>query len=206
MSDAVFPALPGLALSQVKVPAFSTKIQRAVSGRELRASFQQYPLTTFRLTHNLLRDGAAGTELATLFGFFLARQGSFDSFLFTDSSDNAVTDMAFGSGNGVATQFQLSRAYGAGGFTFAEPVHNVNVLSAVKLNGVVKSSPSDYSINGTGLVTFVVAPGAGVLLTWSGSLYYRCRFSSDTAEFDEFLKDFWENKKIEFIGAVGNRV
>ena len=40
----VFPALPGLAWSVTKAPTFQTRIQRAVSGRELRALDYPYPL------------------------------------------------------------------------------------------------------------------------------------------------------------------
>jgi hypothetical protein len=40
----VFPALPGLAWGVTKAPTFQTRIQRAVSGRELRALDYPYPL------------------------------------------------------------------------------------------------------------------------------------------------------------------
>ena len=43
----IFPALPGLAWSVTKTPTFQTRIQRAVSGRELRALDYPYPLWQF---------------------------------------------------------------------------------------------------------------------------------------------------------------
>lgn len=53
---AIFPSLPGQGWSVTKSPRFATRIQRAVSGRELRALDQPYPLWTWTLTYPLLRD------------------------------------------------------------------------------------------------------------------------------------------------------
>ena len=53
---AIFPALPGLAWSVTKAPRFQTRIQRAVSGRELRVLDQPWPVWTWTLTYALLRD------------------------------------------------------------------------------------------------------------------------------------------------------
>lgn len=205
MGNAVFPSLPGVTWNVSKSPEFSTQSHRSVSGRELRATFQQYPLYTFALSYEVLREGAL-TELKQLLGFFLARQGSFDSFLYTDSSDFSVTDGSFGVGNGVTTQFQLVRAYGAGSNTFAEPVQNVNALNNIKVSGVAKTASIDYTVSSTGLVTFTTAPAAGAPLTWTGTFYYRVRFTKDSSEFNQFLRDLWENKKVDFIGAPGNKV
>lgn len=203
MGNAVFPSLPGKTPQVMRRPMFQTRVQRAVSGRELRASFQQHPIYQFSLSYEVLLDGQAGDDFKVLTGFFLARQGSFDSFLFVDPADSAVTDMPFGVGNGGATQFQLTRSFGGGGFTVAEPVQNVNAITAIKLNNTPTAA---YSINSTGLVTFNSPPGNGVVLTWSGSFYYRCRFLADQADFNTFLQDLWELKKLEFIGAPGNKV
>ena len=42
------------------------------------------------------------------------------------------------------------------------------------------------------VITFAVAPAAGVVLTWSGSFYYRCRFVSDAISFQELIKAGWK--------------
>jgi hypothetical protein len=89
----IFPALPGLAWSVTKSPTFQTRIQRAVSGRELRALDYPYPLWQFTLVFDFLRDNpAAGyNELRTLMGFFMLCQGAFGNFVFNDPTDNSVT-------------------------------------------------------------------------------------------------------------------
>lgn len=206
MSNAVLPTLSGLKWDIVNAPGFHTKVQRAVSGRELRAAFMDYPLWAFKLAYEVLQSGAAGANLPTLLGFFLSRKGSFDSFLYDNPADNAVTAMSFGTGNGSTTAFQLTRAIGAGGFTFVEPVQNVNGAPSIYVAGVLKTVTTHYTISSTGLVTFVTAPTAGQALTWTGGFYYRCRFLNDMADFKEFMKDLWSLDKLEMIGAPGDKV
>jgi uncharacterized protein (TIGR02217 family) len=117
MSNAVFPTLPGLAWGVTKTPIWSTKVQRAASGRELRASYYSYPLWKFQLNYEVLRANALA-ELQTLVGFFNARQGSFDTFLYEDRDDKSVTDQAFGIATPAQSQYQLVRDFGG----YVEPV------------------------------------------------------------------------------------
>jgi uncharacterized protein (TIGR02217 family) len=207
MSNAVFPiALPGLSVtSPIVAPRFNTKAQGAVSGRETRAAFMQYPLWDITVGYEFLRTSVVLPELNTLVGFFGARKGSWDSFLILLPEDNACTDMAFATGDGVTRVFQLTRSRGAGGFAFSEPVMNVLALTNIKAAGSVVSGAT-YSIGSTGLVTFITAPANGALLTWTGSYYFRCRFLQDTVEFARFMSNLWDAKKVQMVGAPGNRV
>ena len=204
MSSAVYPTFQGLMPTVVRAPTWTTNIQRSVSGRELRGSYQIYPVYAIELGYEFLRDGTAGTELAQLTGFYLARQGSYDSFLYSDPYDSSVIDMAFGTGDGTDPTWQLTRTYGAGGFTYAEPVQNVNVLTNVKVAGVTKTLGTDYTISSSGLVTFTTAPAASAALTWTGTYYYRCRFSDDSMPFTRIFNGMWELKKIKFLASLAN--
>ena len=209
MSQGIFPALPGLSWPVTKTPMFSTKIQRAVSGREYRAAFYQYPLYTFSISYEVLRDRAAFLEQQELLGFFLARQGSFDDFLYTDPNDNAVTAQNFGTGTGSATVFPLVRTFGAGGFTENDLVQNVNAITGIYDNGVAVvqgAGAGNYTIDSLGNVTFGTAPVSTHALTWTGTYYYRCRFLADTADFSQLMSGLWELKKLEFLGALSNKV
>ena len=301
MSSAVFPVLPGLMWDVKKTPVWKTAVQSAVSGKELRVAYMQYPLWQFTLAYEVLR-GDANAEFQTLLGFFLARQGMFDSFLYADPTDNAVTAASFGIGDGVTTAFQLTRALGG----FVEPVQNVNGAPSVFVNTVAEpsaaltspaaptlgstaggtiaattyyvkttyvgptgetlpsaesslavalnnlltvtspatqtgatgynvyvstatgtetkqngatpiaigtgwteptsglvsgsalpaSNTTGWSVSSTGLVTFNAAPAVGAALTWTGGFYYRVRFLDDTSEFNQFIQNFWENKRV----------
>ena len=123
---AIFPVLPGLAWSVTKAPRFQTRVQRAVSGRELRLLDQPYPVWSWTLSYSLLRDrfdtrgsatlGSGYNELRTLAGFFLQQQGSFQPFLFDDPTDNSIIGQPIGTGNSSTAIFQLVRTMGAFGF------------------------------------------------------------------------------------------
>jgi len=196
MSQAIFPSVPGLKWGSVKTPMWSTKVQRAASGRELRASYYSAPLYKISLSYEVLRSGALG-ELQTMVGFFNARRGSFDSFRYLDPEDNTVFAQFIGVGNGSRTQFQLVRAYG----DFVEPVlaPQLTGLGAVSIavNDVVQTLGTHYTLSVGGLVTFSSPPPSGHAITWSGLFYYRVRFLQDSADFERFLHQLWSLKKIE---------
>lgn len=198
MGNAVFPSFAGLSWDIGTSPQFNTKIHRAVSGSEVRAAFMVYPLWTFKQKYELLRDSATSNELKTLLGFFGARLGSFDSFLYTHLPDCAVTAHSFGTGNGVAASFQLLRSYGG----FVEPIQNLNGVPSIYVNGVLTSC----TISGTGLVTFAAPPANGAVLTWTGAFYYRCRFLADMIDMNQFMKNLYNLSKLEFIGSPMNKV
>lgn len=202
MSNAILPTLPGLAWDITAAPNFSTKVHRALSGYEVRAAFMVYPLWSFKLKFELLRDNLANNELKTLIGFFNARQGQFDSFLYSNPADSAVVAMQFGVGTGSQFVFQLSRGYGG----YAEPVNNLNGSPQIYVNGVLKTLTTDYTISATGLVTFVTSPANGLVITWTGSFYYRCRFLSDAIEPSQFMKNLYSLSKLDFIGSPINKV
>jgi uncharacterized protein (TIGR02217 family) len=199
MSNFIFPTLPGLGWSVIKTPKWSTKIQEAVSGKELRSAWFAAPKYTFRLSYEILRGDSVNLELQTLLGFFNARQGSFDSFLYSDPADNSVTAQSIGTGNGIETVFALVRTFGGN----VEPAMNINAISGIYLNGTASSA---YTVDGYGNVTFNAAPGSGVAITWSGTYYYRCRFVKDTSEFDNFMYQLWALKELEFVGSLGNKI
>jgi len=201
----IFPALPGLAWSVTKSPTFQTRIQRAVSGRELRALDYPYPLWQFTLVFDFLRDNpAAGhDELRTLMGFFMLCQGAFGTFLFQDPSDDQVTGQQIGTGDTLRTVFQLQRTMGKTlpGGGFVEPMVAPNVVNAVYLNGIVQD-PTGYSVDAmTGLVTFNIAPASGLIITADYSYYFRCRFIDDSYAFENFMFQLWQLKKLTFISV-----
>jgi uncharacterized protein (TIGR02217 family) len=200
---AIFPTLPGLVWSVSKTPRFATRIQRAVSGRELRVVEQPNPIWTWTLTYTLLRDahdtraasgpGVGHDELRTLMGFFLQQQGAFQPFLFDDPTDDQVNGQALGTGDGSAAMFQLARSMAG----FAEPITAPNAVSAIYFNGV-RQSVSGYDVDSTtGLVTFASPPAAGQLITADFTYYFRARFADDTAEFENFLYQLWALKQIK---------
>jgi uncharacterized protein (TIGR02217 family) len=201
----VFPELPGLAWSVTKTPTFQTRIQRAVSGRELRALDYPFPLWQFTLVFAFLRDnpGAGFDELRTLMGFYLSCQGAYGTFLFEDPSDFQIRGQYLGTGDSSASVFQLQRTMGAalpnGGFI--EPVTAPNTVGAVYFNGISQSA-SSYSVDPeTGLVTFANPPATGIVVAADFSYWFRCRFVDDSYDFENFMFRLWQLKKLTFISV-----
>lgn len=201
----IFPTLPGLAWSVTKTPTFQTRVQRAASGRELRALDYPYPLWQFALVYDFLRDDpAAGyDELRTLVGFFMLCQGAFRTFLFEDPSDCQVIGQLLGIGDASTTTFQLQRAMGANlpGGGFLEPIAAPNLVSAVYFDGITQNPASYHVDRDSGLVIFGVAPGSGLTISADFTYYFRCRFTDDRYDFENFMYRLWQLKKMTFISV-----
>lgn len=209
MSNALYPTPIGLTWTIGRSPEFNTVVQRAASGFERRTALMAYPLYNLRLSYEFLRSDSINAELQLVQDFFLARNGKSDNFLLDDSytPDDSVTDQQFGTGDGVTASFQLQRNLKSGGF--GEPVMNVNAMTNVKDGGSVippGAGAGKYTINGTGLITFGTVPTAGHLLTWSGTYYLRCRFDLDVIDFENFMYQLWDLKKVQLVGSLGIKV
>ncbi len=225
MSNAIFPTLPGLAFDVVKTPTFSTSIQSARSGRELRRRNWAHPLYKIGLTFEFLRDEAAFNELKTLAGFYMQRDGSFDSFLFTDPDDYIALNRQYGTGDGVTTTFQLDREFGGA----VEPVTNIDASTLMLGVSMWSTNPltpmwssntdapmwsgakdytlgTDYTVSASGLITFTTPPAAGEPLIWNGNYYYRARFNDDANDFTKFMENLWNLKTCDLWATLGDRI
>ena len=199
----IFPELPGLTWSVTKSPIFQTRVQRAASGRELRALDYPYPLWQFTLSFAFLRDNpdAGLDELRTLLGFYLTSQGAHGTFLFKDPSDHSTADQFLGIGDSSRYIFQLQRTIGSSlpGGGFAEPIVAPNIVDAIYFDGTIQNTAS-YSVDpSTGLVSFVIPPATGLVITADFSFWFRCRFTDDSYQFENFMYRLWQLKKLTFI-------
>lgn len=194
MGNAVFPKLPGLKWGVKKTPVWSTKIQKSASGREMRAAYYSYPLWKFSLSFEVLRTRTSVNELEQLAGFFNARRGSFESFLYEDPTDNQVADQLIGRVVQGQTKYQLVRAFG----DFVEPVLALKGNPEINVNGRLMRKGTDYALTDTGQVVFQTPLTAGHNITWSGGFYFRVRFLQDAADFENFIGHLWAARRIEF--------
>lgn len=199
MSSLLYPnTLQGLKFDSERTPVFRTGVQSAVSFKESRLRYALFPVFEFALQYEFLRNPAAGTsELKTLAGLYGAMWGRWDTFLYSDPVYNTVVDEPFGTTNGVTTQYQLVATFqNAGGPGVAELIQNLNGAPIIKRNGSTLSTPTNYTIGPTGIVTLASAGAAGHPLTWSGSFYYRCRFDEDRLPVTEFMRRFFSTRQI----------
>lgn len=142
MSSLVYPVLPGLTFGNTRSPTFNTGIQAALSGKESRIAYQLYPLTTFELQYELLRDYVSPSEIKALVGLFMACRGKFDTFLFTDPAFNTVAFNYMGNGDGSTAAFQTVAAYANPGGAFGQEIiqnfNGVPVYYETRYGGLVE--------------------------------------------------------------------
>jgi uncharacterized protein (TIGR02217 family) len=201
VSNLVYPAaLPGLTWGSLRSPNFNTGVQAALSAKESRIAYQQYPQMTWELQYELLRDYTTPSDLKALVGLFMAVGARYDTFLYSDPAFNTVTAMQFAVADGTTTAYQITATYqNVGGPGGAELIQNFNGTPSVYVNGTLQTPVTNYALGATGIVTFTAGhiPAATALLTWTGSFYYRVRFDTDAMTSTQFLQNFWENKKVQ---------
>jgi Conserved hypothetical protein 2217 (DUF2460) len=100
MSNAIYPTVKGLTWTVLKTPKFNSIVQSAANKTEVRIAQTQNPTYTWELIYEWLYDYfnspnntmpySPQTDFRTMLGFFLARKGMFDDFLFDDPSDDWV--------------------------------------------------------------------------------------------------------------------
>ncbi len=201
MSTQVFPVLKGLGFDVNRTSIWGNTTQQFISGKELRINNGwTYPRYQWDLTFNFLRSDATNLEFQTLLGFYNARNGSFDSFLYTDSDDNSVTLQTINVGDGSQLQFQLSRTFGG----FVEPVFAPHTVSLVTVDGVDQVgfwSVSNWGTATPGVLTFSGghAPAAGKIIRASFTYYFPCRFVDDKVAFTNSMFQLWGASKLSFI-------
>lgn len=107
MSNLVFPSqVKGLTYTVLKTPGFSTIVQKSPWGGVVTIPQYQNPRWQFELVWDYLYDTyyspantmayAPYTDLQTLMGFFLGRQGQSDDFLFFDPADYCAAGLLSG--------------------------------------------------------------------------------------------------------------
>ena len=200
MSSAVFPTgLIGLKFFSNRTPVFKTSVQVAQSGKETRIARMAYPLFKWELEFEFMRDDITPSDLKTVYGFFAEMQGQWDTFLYTDPYWNTVTAAQFGVGDGTTTAFQTTVTNkNSGSFGIPEAIQNFSGGPQFYVNGTLQVLTTNYTLSGTGVITFVTAPAAAAVLTWTGSWYYRCRFTDDELLLTEIYHQWWALKSLKF--------
>src|SRR6185312_11572845 len=196
MSNTLFPDLRGLAWEYTLTPTFSTGIQQAASGREVRAAFWSAPLWKMSLTYEFLRDNSQHvdangySELEQLIGFFLDL-----AQLTRKPLDSTISGQPIGTGDGATTSFQLARNIAGASEEVQDPAGQSAI---VYVNGVRKTEGTDYTI-ANGVVRFAAAPAAGATITADFQWLWRVRFAQDQIEFSNFMYLLWECRKVELV-------
>jgi hypothetical protein len=194
----------------MKSPNWATRMQRAVSGRELRVNDYILPIYTFTLTYEVLRDrwdirdgplrGHAYADVTTprdelrqIWNFFNQQCGASIPFQFYDPTDNTTrADPAVAQaitvavGDGTTKSFQLCSAIRA-------PIIPIDYTF----------SPTGSVPNfDTGVITYGTAPGSGTPITFDGTYRYKVRFATDNLEAENFMYQLWSMKQLKLTSVL----
>jgi uncharacterized protein (TIGR02217 family) len=193
MSLPIMPTLPlSMQKGLKKSPSFNSVVQKTAAKRgNSGISLTPYPCWSFEFSLDAItgNEAVVSSTLASFMGAFMATNGGAGLFLFTDPQDStasyansgmlnvtpgAATPMG-STGDGTSKVFQLARSIGVAW----DIIQNLNGSITVRVNGSVVTPASVSSL---GVVTFTTAPAGGATLTWAGTFYFACRFSSDSVE------------------------
>ncbi|MCR9157906.1 MAG: DUF2460 domain-containing protein [Rhodobacteraceae bacterium] len=129
-------------------------------------------------------------DIDALIAFFEARRGQMYGFRWKDwadfksckpSAQIMATDQVIGTGDGVAADFALAKAYVSGDAVYARPVVKpVSGSVLVAVGGMTLEEGTDFSVDvTTGVVSFLAAPTLGVSVTAGFEFDVPVRFDTD---------------------------
>lgn len=153
-------------------PTYYTDIVKVASGHEKRNQRWSAPLCEYEVGYINNK-----TQLDTLIAFFRARKGKAVGFRFKDWSDYSSTASVIGSGDGVTTNYQLSKTYTSGGASEVRKITRPVVGTVTAYVDTVSSGVVvDYD---TGIISFTNPPASGTVITATYEFDVPCRFDTD---------------------------
>ena len=179
-----FPA--NLSFGSLGGPERRTEVVTLANGHEERNS----PWAHSRRRYDAGLSLRSLDDIETLVAFFEARRGRLYGFRWKDWADYKscpasrapdYRDQVIGIGDGVARVWQLAKVYASGGNDYVRPIRKP-VAGTVTLG--IQREPLQESLHwvmdaATGLVTFEVAPEAGVEITAGYEFDVPVRFDTD---------------------------
>lgn len=195
----ILPQLRGQAYPDKKRLEYNTIIKKSPSDIAKTYETWHYPRWYIELIYEFLEGNAEGSDYQKLLNFFTARRGNLEDFWFKDPDDNYVKDELIGNGDGNTKSYQLCRTYCGN----KEPIFAVdkNYEFELKINGI-KQLNNSFTITNTGLINFKIVPDNGSVITASFHFFYRCRFTEDISEFENFAYKLWNLKSLSMVTTL----
>lgn len=166
---------------------FQTRIVEMANGRERRNAEWSQP----RHRYNVPFNNIGRVAYRQVKSMHMVCRGQLHAFLFQDDLDHQASNELFGVGDGVRTDWPLSKLSVQDGVTYQRLVHALysplddgsaqEEDPVITKNGVATTAFAvDYE---RGNVVFTVAPTEGQELRWSGPFSIWVRFAQDYLPF-----------------------
>lgn len=182
--DVLYP-IP-LGRNATVIPEFSTTISVTASGFERRNSLWSNARLRFDIGPGVRSDA----ELGQLIAFFRTRRGPARGFRLRDPSDfssNGMVgkpgpvDQALGTGDGIRTDFALTKSYGNDSAVQIRRITRPDFASLlVSIDGLVQTG--NWALEDLGVIRFETAPAAGAIIRAGFEFDVPVRFAEDSLE------------------------
>ncbi|SDA40347.1 DUF2460 domain-containing protein [Mesorhizobium qingshengii] len=121
-------------------PVFQTTVTPLAGGYEDRN--QDWPVAFWRYEASLTNRPIA--EIQAFIAHVLGRRGAMHTFPLRDPLDNTLTDENIGTGDGITTEFRITKTYADDNRPYRRPLAIVSNL-VVKLDGVTQVETVDFN-------------------------------------------------------------
>lgn len=178
MNDVIFPI--HISWGSMGGPDWPAEIVTLGSGEEERNTNWSAPLRSYDAKYGV-RTMAELYEILSLYHVAMGRLRGFRLLDWTDytsaapGATPAATDQSLGTGDGLATVFNLVKRYSFAAQTFDRSIAKPYGTLLVAVDGTPIVSGFSADMN-AGTVTFTSAPAAGAVLTWGGTFHVPVRF------------------------------
>ncbi len=177
---------PNLSFGSVGGPERRTEIVTLANGFEERNT----PWAHSRRRYDAGVGMRSLDDVETLIAFFEARRGQLYGFRWKDWSDYksclpndtpAYTDQVIGIGDGVETNWQLTKTYASGAHEYTRPITKpVEGTVRVGIGGDEQQEAVHFEVDlTTGIVTFATPPDIGAEITAGFEFDVPVRFDTD---------------------------
>jgi len=195
---AVFPEDIDLSFPIIIEPQWDTLISAFDSGAEQRRQKSLYP----RFNVSLRLNGYVAADAQTIWDFFMARKGAFESFYFFDPAPDgsiitSYDDLYIGTGDGSTEVWDIP-----GKSTSSQVIYVDGSTQTLTTDYVILTGGGDGSAD---RVDFVTAPSTGEAITcdFTGRLRINCRFEYDVLPKELFIRMLFRFG-IKLKGLAGN--
>ena len=177
---ALFPNIAP-SLNYKITPKFRTIITGDTDDPKQRKRKRLTPLFDIELLYSALTIDQA--NITTLYDFFIARSGQYESFTFVDFAERTWNLLSIGTGTGAQVAWNLQA--------------KETSSRAITVNAVAQVEGTDYTFSALGgtdgqdKITFAVAPtlGHAIVASYKGKRFFNnCIFQDDNISLESFSK------------------
>ena len=174
----------------IVTPRWQTNVSDIAGGKESRRATQEI----VKIDVTVKYHGITATEAVTLYQFFMARRGAYESFWVYDCTPITIGPLYFATGNGITKVFD---------FCGKNTSDQVGFTDGIEDGSIVASMTYGTGADGCDQVAFTTPPARGAVMsaTFTGIPKYKVRFAQNQMSMELFTTNLYRFQAIEFVAA-----